>query len=41
VILAGKGHETTIAGPDGEQSWDEVAVAIDALAALGFVDEAR
>ena len=36
VVLAGKGHETTIAGPDGDQPWDEVAVAIETLAAMGF-----
>jgi UDP-N-acetylmuramoyl-L-alanyl-D-glutamate--2,6-diaminopimelate ligase len=36
VVLAGKGHETTIAGPDGDQPWDEVAVAVETLAAMGF-----
>jgi len=34
VLLAGKGHERTIAGADGEQAWDERAVAEAALAAL-------
>ncbi len=36
VLLAGKGHERSIIGPDGEQPWDERAVALDALAALGY-----
>jgi UDP-N-acetylmuramoyl-L-alanyl-D-glutamate--2,6-diaminopimelate ligase len=36
VLLAGKGHERSIAGPDGDQPWDERAVALDALAAMGF-----
>jgi len=36
VLLAGKGHERSIAGADGDQSWDERAVALDALAALGY-----
>ena len=36
VLLAGKGHERSIAGPDGDQPWDERAVALEILAALGF-----
>jgi UDP-N-acetylmuramoyl-L-alanyl-D-glutamate--2,6-diaminopimelate ligase len=27
VLLLGKGHETTIEGPDGERPWDELATA--------------
>ncbi len=36
VILAGKGHEPTIEGPDGTAPWDERATAEGALARLGF-----
>ena len=37
VLLAGKGHETTILGPNGrEDPWDERAAAVDALRELGF-----
>ncbi len=36
VLLAGKGHEPTIEGPDGPLPWDERRAAEDALAALGF-----
>lgn len=36
VLLAGKGHERSILGPDGPRPWDEVAAARDALAALGY-----
>ena len=36
VLLAGKGHETTIAGAQGDEPWDEVAVAVETLAAMGF-----
>jgi UDP-N-acetylmuramoyl-L-alanyl-D-glutamate--2,6-diaminopimelate ligase len=36
VLLAGKGHERSIIGPDGEQPWDERAVALDLLAGLGY-----
>jgi UDP-N-acetylmuramoyl-L-alanyl-D-glutamate--2,6-diaminopimelate ligase len=36
VLLAGKGHERSIIGPDGEQPWDERAVAEGLLAAMGF-----
>jgi len=31
VLLAGKGHETSIIGPDGATPWDERAVAVDLL----------
>jgi len=36
VLLAGKGHETTIAYADRTIAWDEAAVARAALAAAGF-----
>ena len=36
VLLAGKGHETSIIGPAGPVPYDERATALDALAALGF-----
>jgi UDP-N-acetylmuramoyl-L-alanyl-D-glutamate--2,6-diaminopimelate ligase len=36
VVLAGKGHERSIAGPDGDVPWDERAAAEEALAALGY-----
>ncbi len=36
VVLAGKGHEPTIEGPDGPVPWDERRAAEDALTALGF-----
>jgi len=36
VLLAGKGHERSIIGRDGEQSWDEGATALDLLAELGY-----
>ena len=36
VVLAGKGHETTIAGPHGDEPWDEVAVAVATLEAMGY-----
>lgn len=36
VLLAGKGHERTIERRDGAQDWDEVAVATEALTALGY-----
>jgi UDP-N-acetylmuramoyl-L-alanyl-D-glutamate--2,6-diaminopimelate ligase len=36
VLLAGKGHERSIIGPDGEQPWDERAVALDLLGELGY-----
>jgi UDP-N-acetylmuramoyl-L-alanyl-D-glutamate--2,6-diaminopimelate ligase len=34
VLLAGKGHERSIIGPDGERPWDERAVATELLEAL-------
>jgi UDP-N-acetylmuramoyl-L-alanyl-D-glutamate--2,6-diaminopimelate ligase len=34
VVLAGKGHEQSIIGPDGERPWDERAVATELLEAL-------
>ena len=36
VLLAGKGHERSIIGPDGEQPWDERAVATELLASMGY-----
>jgi UDP-N-acetylmuramoyl-L-alanyl-D-glutamate--2,6-diaminopimelate ligase len=36
VLLAGKGHETSIIGPDGPVAYDERATALAALAELGF-----
>jgi UDP-N-acetylmuramoyl-L-alanyl-D-glutamate--2,6-diaminopimelate ligase len=33
VLLLGKGHETTIEGPDGERPWDEMATARAAVRA--------
>jgi UDP-N-acetylmuramoyl-L-alanyl-D-glutamate--2,6-diaminopimelate ligase len=36
VLLAGKGHERSIIGPRGERPWDELAVARELLAELGF-----
>jgi UDP-N-acetylmuramoyl-L-alanyl-D-glutamate--2,6-diaminopimelate ligase len=36
VLLAGKGHEQSIIGPDGPVAYDERQTAIDALAGLGF-----
>jgi UDP-N-acetylmuramoyl-L-alanyl-D-glutamate--2,6-diaminopimelate ligase len=36
VLLAGKGHEQSIEGPDGDRPWDEAAVARAALAAAGY-----
>ena len=35
-VLAGKGHERTIIGPDGERAWDERATALELLAELGY-----
>jgi UDP-N-acetylmuramoyl-L-alanyl-D-glutamate--2,6-diaminopimelate ligase len=35
VLLAGKGHETSIIGPNGPEAWDERSVALEELAALG------
>jgi UDP-N-acetylmuramoyl-L-alanyl-D-glutamate--2,6-diaminopimelate ligase len=37
VLLAGKGHENTILGPNGSETpWNERAAAVDALGELGF-----
>ncbi len=36
VLLAGKGHERSIIGPDGERAWDERATALALLAELGY-----
>jgi UDP-N-acetylmuramoyl-L-alanyl-D-glutamate--2,6-diaminopimelate ligase len=36
VLLAGKGHERSIIGPDGPQPWDERAEAEAALRRAGF-----
>jgi UDP-N-acetylmuramoyl-L-alanyl-D-glutamate--2,6-diaminopimelate ligase len=36
VLLAGKGHEQTIAGPHGDEPWDEVAIVRETLAAMGY-----
>ena len=36
VLLAGKGHERSIIGPDGERPWDERRVAIDLLESAGY-----
>jgi UDP-N-acetylmuramoyl-L-alanyl-D-glutamate--2,6-diaminopimelate ligase len=36
VLLAGKGHEQAIIGPDGPQPWDERAEAQAALRRAGF-----
>jgi UDP-N-acetylmuramoyl-L-alanyl-D-glutamate--2,6-diaminopimelate ligase len=36
VLLAGKGHERSIEYADGPVPWDERAVAVDALAGLGY-----
>jgi UDP-N-acetylmuramoyl-L-alanyl-D-glutamate--2,6-diaminopimelate ligase len=40
VLLAGKGHEQSIIGPDGPQPYDERSTARRALAGLGFGDGA-
>lgn len=36
VLLAGKGHERSIAGPEGDRPWDERRAALDALARMGY-----
>jgi UDP-N-acetylmuramoyl-L-alanyl-D-glutamate--2,6-diaminopimelate ligase len=36
VLLAGKGHEPSIIGPDGPTPWDERAAAVAALAERGY-----
>ena len=39
VLLAGKGHERSIVGRDGERPWDERATALELLAELGYHGE--
>ncbi len=39
VLLAGKGHEASIIGAEGELPWDEAAIARAALAERGFRGE--
>jgi UDP-N-acetylmuramoyl-L-alanyl-D-glutamate--2,6-diaminopimelate ligase len=39
VLLAGKGHEASIIGPDGPVAYDERQAALEALAALGYERE--
>jgi UDP-N-acetylmuramoyl-L-alanyl-D-glutamate--2,6-diaminopimelate ligase len=41
VLLAGKGHERSILGPDGPAPWDEVRAAREALRSLGYGEPAR
>jgi UDP-N-acetylmuramoyl-L-alanyl-D-glutamate--2,6-diaminopimelate ligase len=41
VLLAGKGHERSIIGPDGERAWNERAVAEELLQAMGHTRGAR
>ena len=36
VLLAGKGHEQSIIGPDGPVAYEERTAALDALAGLGY-----
>jgi UDP-N-acetylmuramoyl-L-alanyl-D-glutamate--2,6-diaminopimelate ligase len=36
VLLAGKGHEQAIIGPDGPRAWDERKEAIEALQRAGY-----
>jgi UDP-N-acetylmuramoyl-L-alanyl-D-glutamate--2,6-diaminopimelate ligase len=36
VLLAGKGHEASIIGPDGAVPYDERAAAVEVLARLGY-----
>jgi UDP-N-acetylmuramyl tripeptide synthase len=38
-VLAGKGHERSIIGAQGERPWDERAVAASALAEMGFTPD--
>ncbi len=40
VLLAGKGHEHSIIGPDGELPWDERTVAMELLRAMGHATRA-
>jgi len=41
VVLAGKGHESTIEMADGPIPWDEAEAAREALAGLGFRAESH
>ena len=36
VLLLGKGHETTIIGPERAEPWDEITVAEEELASAGY-----
>jgi UDP-N-acetylmuramyl tripeptide synthase len=36
VLLAGKGHEPTIAMREGPEPWDEAAIAAQTLGELGY-----
>ncbi|TVQ21720.1 MAG: hypothetical protein EA382_13190 [Spirochaetaceae bacterium] len=36
VLLLGKGHETSIIGPEGAASWDEISVASQLLESAGY-----
>jgi UDP-N-acetylmuramoyl-L-alanyl-D-glutamate--2,6-diaminopimelate ligase len=38
VLLAGRGHEQSIIGPDGPVAYDERATALSGLARLGYVE---
>jgi UDP-N-acetylmuramoyl-L-alanyl-D-glutamate--2,6-diaminopimelate ligase len=40
VLLAGKGHEQSIIGPDGPVAYDERTAALEALATMGFAGPA-
>jgi UDP-N-acetylmuramoyl-L-alanyl-D-glutamate--2,6-diaminopimelate ligase len=40
VLLAGKGHERSIIGPDGERAWHERSVAEEVLRELGLASGA-
>ena len=40
VLLAGKGHERSIIGPDGPTPWNEREAAIEVLAGLGYTTPA-
>ena len=41
VLLAGKGHENSIIGPEGPVVWDEAGVAGEILAEMGYAPTAR
>ena len=40
VLLAGKGHEQSIIGPQGPLPWDESTVAREVLASMGHATPA-